>query len=535
MIKNNKVVIIDGTALIVDAYFNSMPEELAKAQTIEEKIEAFDALEKNCNGKYIGAVRGLFSVILDTVDRINPTHIAVVWGTSRKSNIRKEIYGGYKSDNSAMDEPLREQFKTAQALLAPLVKQFTSNKYEAIDLAGTLADKFKDKAQVTIVARNNNYLQLCDIADVCIKTPRAESLIEKYCLNSGEIPTGFFKYNKDTVKYVKDLEPSQILGYNALVGVPSSGVPGVKGVGAATALPIIKKYSTIDNLYNDIDNIEYNELQSMWKELGLRNNINKLANDRDNAFISRDLLKINKDVFVNNEDLEGIQNSLTFKSVARELNKVGLLIRMPVGVTVEDNSHIRFRDLLEDTDINSFDDTSIPFGAVQESGNIIGLRGEEEYIDTLDVEFMESEEDCYILKAVGNISVDDNSLDLDDCWDTINYDDDYYGDDSEDEDDYIDEGGEYCEFETVSQNYHNIDLNYEPSISLVETIVIKKYKCNVCGNVFTLQGDVNVKFCVCCGNPQSNNVEPRIDNLETTGCNLDDIKIKENLLFDLKR
>lgn len=532
MIKNNKVVIIDGTALIVDAYFNSMPEELAKAQTIEEKIEAFDALEKNCNGKYIGAVRGLFSVILDTVDKINPTHIAVVWGTSRKSNIRKEIYSGYKSDDNGMDEPLREQFKTAQALLAPLVKQFTSNKYEAIDLAGTLADKFKDKAQVTIVARNNNYLQLCDIADVCIKTPRAESLIEKYCLNSAEIPTGFFKYNRDTIKYVKDLEPSQILGYNALVGVPSSGVPGVKGVGAATALPIIKKYSTIDNLYNDIDNIEYKELQSLWKELDLRNNINKLIDDRDNAFISRDLLKINKDVFVNDEDLEGIQNSLTVKSVARELNRVGLLIRMPINTTIEDGSLTKFRDLIEDTDINSFRDTSILFGAADESGNVIGLRGEEEYSDTLDIDFVESEEDCYVLKAVGRISLDDSSLCLDDCWNTINYDDEY---DYDDEDEYIDDGGEYCEFETVSTNNNNVNGNYESSIQLVETIIIKKYKCNTCGNEFTLQGDVNVKFCVCCGNSQSNNTEPRIDNLETTGCKLDDIKIKENLVFDLKR
>ena len=120
MNEKNNIVIIDGTSILVDAYYNSLTDELLRCKTSTEREQFFDKLEKNRNGKYIGAVRGLFSVILDAVDKMNPTHLAIVWGTSRKSNIRKKIYSGYKSDDNHMDQPLREQFKTSQILLSPI-------------------------------------------------------------------------------------------------------------------------------------------------------------------------------------------------------------------------------------------------------------------------------------------------------------------------------------------------------------------------------------------------------------------------------
>ena len=122
MKEGNKVVIIDGTSILVDAYYSTLPEEMIEAKNEEDKIKAYEYLEKDKNGRYIGAIRGLFAVIFDTIDKLNPTHITVVWGTSRKNNIRKEIYSDYKADNTQMDEPLREQFKTAQILLAPALK-----------------------------------------------------------------------------------------------------------------------------------------------------------------------------------------------------------------------------------------------------------------------------------------------------------------------------------------------------------------------------------------------------------------------------
>lgn len=526
MKEKNNIVIIDGTSILVDAYYNSLTDELLRCKTSTEREQFFDKLEKNRNGKYIGAVRGLFSVILDAVDKMNPTHLAIVWGTSRKSNIRKKIYSGYKSDDNHMDQPLREQFKTSQILLSPLIKQFTSNKYEAIDLAGTIAKKFASMGKVSIIARNNNYLQLADMADVYIKTSKADELIDKYGLDRDKIPTGFFKYDSDTVKYIKDLEPKQILGFNALVGSPSSGVPGVKGIGAGTALPLIKKYTTIDSIYEAIDNVDNTELSKQWKELKIRASINKLIADKDNALISRDLLTINKDVYIDTSLLE-TKNSLTLNAVANELNKVGLLVRIPNVLNTESAMISNYRCLLEDMDVgNHSDGYSIPFGLNIQGG--IGNRGEEEYIDDMDIDFVESEDECYEISFKSN-SVTINSIDsdndyiIDDIWWDDNDDDLYCSD--------IDYSGSNCVVDTIMDDSDN-NTN-ENVIELIDTITIRNYRCGNCRETFMIQGDVHVKFCPHCGAKQGVKVNLKLDNLEETGCSLNDIKVKDDVAAKL--
>lgn len=540
--QNNKVVIIDGSSILTDAYYKNMPEELSKAKTEEEKEEAFKLLEKNENGQYIGAIRGLFATIFDAVDKLNPTHITVVWGASRKNNIRKEIYPSYKSDMNTMDEPLREQFKTAQVLLSPLVKQFTSSKYEAIDLAGTIADKLKSKAEVSILARNNNYLQLVDIATVYMKTSSAEKLIEENSLDASIIPNGYFKYTKDTLKYVKDLEPIQVLGFNALIGNTSSKVPGVKGVGATTALPVIKKFSTIENLYYQIENLSNSELISIWKDIGVRNPTKKLIENKENAFISNKLLSIIKDVYVEDEDINDIQNVITLDRAAIELSKIGLLSELYVSGTNESIKPVNLFDLISfegTTNIKpTFNNKIASFSSLELNSD---YNLENEFVSLSTIE--NSDKDFYSIK------VSSPSILLSNDWDYIDYEEDYSEDEyysdsdeySEDyqslEDDYIDDAGVNCEVEIVTAKTKgsttdnkgtNIEDNNE-TISLIETIIIKKYRCNCCNNIFQITSDTQVNFCIHCGSKNSSNKDIKIDNLEDTGMKIDDIKINNNI------
>lgn len=524
----NKVVIIDGTSILTDAYYNTLPESVIKAKTEEEKEEAFKDLEKDSNGRYIGAIRGLFSVIFETVDILNPTHITIVWGTSRKSNIRKEIYPLYKSDSNTMDEPLREQFNTAKILLAPLVKQFTSNKYEAIDLAGTIADKLKDKAEINILARNTNYLQLADIANVYLKTSSAGRLIEEYELNADELPKGFFKYNESNIKYVKDLDAEDILHFNSLVGVPSSGIPGVKGVGATTALAIVKHFGTIDHLYEVLGNRSSEELIHVWKTIKVRNPYTKLMANKENAFISKSLLTINKDVYIDTNELENTNNTLTLEKVSKQLIKVGLLSPLySEGV----NSTLRasvFTDLL-----NVSGTVNVEPVISNKDSNFIALNCLDDIMtnDTLStVSISDKDEDCYSIQ----INCDDD-YEVDSNWEDEEYEDDrYYG--CNEVYDNIDDGGVDCETEVIlsRENKHQENTISQENITLLETIVIKKYKCNCCNNIFELRSDININFCVYCGTPreakkEDNKVESLIDNLEDTGLKLQDIKINRNI------
>lgn len=530
------VAVVDATYVLTEAYYKGLPEEVLKAKSEEEKIEAYKLLEKNSDGKYIGAIRGLFSVIFDAVDRLNPTHITVVWGTSRKSNIRKEIYPNYKADTNGMDEPLREQFKTAQVLLAPLVKQFTSNKYEAIDLAGTIANNIKDRAEVNILAGNSNYLQLTDIANVYIKTSAAERLIEEYNLNSDEIPNGFFKYTKETLMYVKELEPSQVIGFNALVGNSSSNIPGVKGVGAVTALPLIKKFSTIENLYDEIEKLNDKELASLCKSIGVRNPGKKLMAGKEDAFISEKLLTIIKDVYVDANEFNGMENTITLDKVANELSKVGLLSEIYVSGINESIKATNLIDLISFEGTTSIRPVRNNFGKFNSLELPTDYNIESELLSSADIEANE--------KEFYSIKVSSPSILLNNDWDYIKYEED--NDDYDNDDDYeeryyeeddIDDGGVNCEVEVVvaktksaSESQENADQS-NTGISLIETttIVINKYKCNSCNNTFELSGNTPVNFCVHCGNKNSSSKENLIDNLEDTGMKINDIKINRDI------
>lgn len=509
MKKEKLILLIDGTSMLVNAYHESCPVEVINAKSVEEKGKAFELLEKNEDGLYIGAVRGLFYTILDAIDKINPTHIVVVWGTSRKTNIRKELYSDYKADDSVMDEPLREQFKTAQVLLSPLVKQYTSKQYEAIDLIATISKKFYKEADIKILARNSNYLQLASIADVYIKSSKSYKLNEEFEVNLDTVPLECFKYDARNVRIVKGLGADEIVEFNALVGSSSSGIPGVKGVGIVTALPLIKKYHKLEDIYNMIDNYDNKELAKLWKDsLGIRNPINKLILDRENAFLSRKLCTAIDDVMGVDDNIECCVKFITRDNTAKELKRVGLLSRH----IWRGESEI-LSSLVEHLNISSNDSKDTPF--------FDGLNVDCEYYDNIEdcsyeintTPVME-DVDCYALEFMSSENCNDE-----DYIDEFNM--EY--EDNCDIEDSIDDDREY-----INDIVDNV--NKTETLTLIETLVIKKYLCNHCGNVITIVGGSTPKFCIECGQKQNDiRREVNIDNLEDTRCTLKDIKRRNNI------
>lgn len=61
-------------------------------------------------------------------------------------------------------------------------------------------------------------------------------------------------YNKEKIKEEYGLEPKELIDVKGLMGDKSDNIPGVSGVGEKTALNIIKKYKTIEKLYEEIEN-----------------------------------------------------------------------------------------------------------------------------------------------------------------------------------------------------------------------------------------------------------------------------------------
>jgi DNA polymerase-1 len=95
----------------------------------------------------------------------------------------------------------------------------------------------------------------------------------------------------DNQSYIRDEDvlkklgvlPNQVVDYKAIVGDKSDNIPGVAGVGEKTAIALLERYNTLDNIYKNIDDIE-----KRWKS--------KLEQNRENAYLSRDLAQIKTDL-----------------------------------------------------------------------------------------------------------------------------------------------------------------------------------------------------------------------------------------------
>src|SRR5690606_760998 len=89
-------------------------------------------------------------------------------------------------------------------------------------------------------------------------------------------------FPEDVVKRM-GVRPDQIVDYKALVGDVSDNIPGVRGVGEKTAIELLGKYDTLDNIFDHLDEI--------------KGRANKpLSQGREAAYLSQDLARIRTDL-----------------------------------------------------------------------------------------------------------------------------------------------------------------------------------------------------------------------------------------------
>ena len=98
-------------------------------------------------------------------------------------------------------------------------------------------------------------------------------------------------YDQDLVKEkYGGLTPGRLLDFKALKGDPSDNIPGVTGIGEKTAIDLLLKFGSLENLYKELE-----ELSDRAKTLKpkLRETLLKY---KEQAFFSKSLAKIKKDV-----------------------------------------------------------------------------------------------------------------------------------------------------------------------------------------------------------------------------------------------
>ena len=75
-----------------------------------------------------------------------------------------------------------------------------------------------------------------------------------------------------------------------LMGDPSDNIPGVKGIGEKTAIALIQRYHSLENLYDHLQELEETGLK------GIERIRKALVAGKDAAFLSRELATVRTDV-----------------------------------------------------------------------------------------------------------------------------------------------------------------------------------------------------------------------------------------------
>lgn len=286
-----KIILIDGNNLIFRSYYAT----------------AYSGnLLKNSKGMPTNALYGFVNMINKIIADENPTYMAVAFDIGK--NFRKEKYAFYKEGRKKTPDELHMQEPYARRLLHAMgIPYFELCPYEADDIIGTLANMvMEDKSFVgTIISSDRDLLQLI--------SPEVEMKLLKQ--------KDFIRYTKETFTLDYGIEPIKVIDLKALAGDASDNIPGVKGIGEKTALNLLQTYGSLEGIYENIDKIK-----GKTKE--------KLLLDKDNAFMSKEIATIYKEVPLainsledlkirtsNEEELRSLYEDLEFYSLLKGVKK----------------------------------------------------------------------------------------------------------------------------------------------------------------------------------------------------------------------
>lgn len=316
-----KLLIIDASSMLVSHFMATLPMEYMKAKDEEEKKKYLYKIMQTKSGIYTNGVFSMLKAILYLLKNQKPDYICACFDKGRKNTFRKKMYDDYKAQRKETDPILSSQFRLIEEILDQIgIKMFMSEEFEADDFAGSIAEKFKNEADIYLWSRDQDYLQLVD-ENVYLWRQMSKNTLED-ALNSTyrsdfrtdeikNVPINVFQYDVGYVKQLTGVYPEQIVDLKAIVGDTSDNIPGVKGVSDKTAIPLLQKYGTVENIYEAIEMNDEKTLSNEWKEeLGIkRNPIKSFEKNKDICYLSKKLATIYKEIPIN-ETLDDLSTNI---------------------------------------------------------------------------------------------------------------------------------------------------------------------------------------------------------------------------------
>lgn len=264
-------LIVDGHALIYRAY-----HALASIT--------------DAQGAPAGAFYGFLRILLSVLDQVQPQCWLVAFDDPAPTK-RRLKYDFYKANRPEMPAdliPQIDKIREAVDKLGAPVRQIPG--IEADDIIGTVSRLVCEsgQAKVLILTGDKDSFQLVDDC-VHVLVPNSARARAKSVSHENMI-----EYNPVRVKQKMLVEPSQIVDYKALAGDASDNIPGVRGIGAKTAAKLLAQFGSLDGVYRAIDQDNVDDIRAPI--------VAKLINDRENAYISQELARIDR--FVDGIDFD---------------------------------------------------------------------------------------------------------------------------------------------------------------------------------------------------------------------------------------
>ncbi|MBR1385198.1 MAG: DNA polymerase I [Bacilli bacterium] len=249
-----KVLLIDGNNILFRSYY-------ATAYTGNTM--------KNSKGFPTNALYGLVNMMNKIIEEEKPTYIMCAFDKGR--TFRHEKYSDYKGGRSATPDELKAQAPKARELVEAMgITYYEIDNYEADDIIGTFAKKCNNNNDydAVIISSDKDLLQLItDEVEVKLLKSGGESI----------------RMTHQEFINTYGIEPPRMVDLKSLMGDSSDNIPGVKGIGEKTALNLLQEYKTLDNIYENIENIK-GKLQE------------KLKDGKESAYQSYDLATIYTEV-----------------------------------------------------------------------------------------------------------------------------------------------------------------------------------------------------------------------------------------------
>ncbi len=266
---------------------------------------AIQAPLRDKNNNPTNAIYGFTRALLRVLREHNPEYIAVAFDAPGKT-FREEMFPEYKANRPEPPKDFLQQIPRTIELVKNLnITLIFKEGFEADDVIATLTKKAVSKGfDVVIVSGDKDLLQLLG--------PNVK-MFDAFRDEKGKW------YTVEDVFERFGTDPTHVPDVLALIGDTADNVPGVKGIGEKTARKLMEDYHSLENLYNNL-----NQLPQKLK--------NSLAEAKDQVFKCKELLTVRTDVPIDfdidmfkrkpydDQLLLNQLQELSFLSLIRELN-----------------------------------------------------------------------------------------------------------------------------------------------------------------------------------------------------------------------